>query len=300
MPKPPADPSPPRRRLLNRTRAAVIVVADLGGAVGAISMAAAAVAGLVGIVVGATRQQPALVTVGLGLTFGMVITIAVVPLLLLRASWTLTSGRGYRWRGATYHYRIDPGDHHRHTQTVEVEIVALRHGIHAFFNQYMWSGAGEDPGPQVLSSGHTLLGPTNRQRGWRSYVVDLYPPLRKGESTTIVVHQDLIDAKEVFMPYLAKTITEDCEQLRLQVQLPVDLIPSRAWGATHSGSHAGAEELSREPLAVATDGAFVTIGWTVARPRRNVNYAIEWTYDGNGGLYARRDDDAPPTDPDAP
>jgi hypothetical protein len=284
--------------MLNRTRAAIVVVADLGGALGAVSMATAAVAGLAGIVVGATRDQPALITVGLGLTFGMAVATAVVPLILLRASWALTSGRGYRWRKATYRYRIDPLDHHHHAQTVEVEIVALRNGVNAFFNQYMWSGAGDDSGPRVLSAGHTLLGPTKRQRGWEAYVVEIQPALRKGDTATIVVHQDLVDTREVFLPFLAKTINEDCDELVLHVQLPVGVTLHRAWGATGTGPHAGAEELSRQPLRVTTDGAIVSVEWTVVRPRRNINYAIEWAYDGDRGLYSRLDDPASSTNLD--
>ena len=300
MTKPPVHPQQSRRQVLARTRDALVVVADLGGAVGAASMAGAAVAGLGGIVLGATKQQPALVSIGVGLTFGMVVAAAVVPLIFLRASTALTSGRDYRWRSASYRYRVEPQDNHHHTQTVEVEIVALRNGVDTFFNQYMWSGAGQDKGPQVMSEGHELLGPVRRQRGWWAYVVELQPTLRKGDSTTVRVRQDLVDADEVFLPFLAKTTNEDCEQLTLHVELPLALIPSRAWGTTRSGPHAGADELSRQPLDIATDGACVAIEWTLIKPRRHINYAIEWAYDGKGGLYSRKDDAASSLNADQP
>jgi hypothetical protein len=299
MSKPVARRPQSRRPALTRVRDALVVVADLSGAMGAVSMVGAALAGLGGIALGAAKQQPALVTVGLGLTFGMGVSAAVVPLILLRAS-ALASGRGYRWQRATYHYRIDPQDHHRHVQTVEIEIAALRNGVDAFFNQYMWSGAGDDSGPQVFSVGHELRGPVRRQRGWRAYVVELQPPLRKGETTTVAIRQDLRDRNEVFLPFLAKTMNEDCDQLTLHVELPRALTPRRAWGTTRSGAQAGAEELSRQPLAISTDGAFVGIEWTLAKPRRHINYAIEWVYDGNSGLYSRIDDSASSINADQP
>src|SRR5688500_8220647 len=175
MSKPPAHPP---RRVLGRTREAVVVVADLGGAVGALSMAGAAIAGVAGVVVGAARQEPALVTIGIGLTSGMVFAVAVVPLFLLRATSPFASNRGYRWRTARYRYSVDPADPHRHVQTVEIEIVALRNGVDTFYNQYMWSGAGEDKGPQVVSEGHQLLGQVKRQRAWWcTYLVEIEPTL---------------------------------------------------------------------------------------------------------------------------
>ena len=301
MSKPRAHPPQSRRQVLGRTRDALVVVADLGGAVGVISMAGAAVAGLAGIVLGAIRQQPALVTIGLGLTSGMAVAAAVVPLILLRASSTLTSGRGYRWRTARYRYRIDPQDHHHHVQTVEVEIVALRNGLDTFSNQYMWSGAGQDEGPRIISAGHELMGPVKRQRGWWcTYLVELEPALRKGETTTVRVRQDLIDTDERFSPFLAKTVNETCEQLTLQVELPLALIPSRAWGTMRRAPHAGAEELTRERLDITTHGACATIEWTLFKPRRHINYAIEWAYDSVGRLYSPENDTASSLNADEP
>lgn len=269
-----------------RTRDALVIVADLGGAVGAVSMAGAAIAGIAGIAVGASREQPALIIVGIGLTFGMAVAVAVIPLIVVRGALALSAGRGYRWQSATFHYRVDPQDHHRHVQTVEVRIVALRNGVDAFVNQYSWSGGGRDEGPQVESTGHEMRG-VKRQRGWWAYVVELQPPLRKGETTTVRVRQDLVDSNEAFSPYLAKTMNEDCETITLHVELPLALTPSRAWGTTRSGPQAGAEELSRQPLDIATHGAHVGIQWTLDKPRRHINYAIEWAYDNHGGLYRR-------------
>jgi hypothetical protein len=175
---------------------------------------------------------------------------------------------------------------------VEIEIVALRNGVDTFANQYLWSGGSgsqHDQGPRVESAGHELIGPVKRHRGWCYYRVGLQPTLRKGQSATVRVRQDLFDSGEQFSPFLAKAMNEDCDELTLQVQLPLALLPNRAWGTMHDAPHVSAKELRREPLGITVEGSLATIEWTEQKPQRSRNYAIEWAYDSAGGSPYRRE-----------
>ena len=267
------------------TRNAIGLVSDVGGAAVALSMLAAGLVGSAGVAVGIANDQPGVVVFGGGAVFGVALGAALIQVASARASSTIEAQRGYRWVQATYTYAISAVDHHHHTQTVHISIRAIRDGVRVFTNQYRWSGSGKDAGPKVTSDGHTLSGPSKQALGWRSYVVSLHPVMRKGQETTIAVHQEFVDEDERFDNFLAKTVHEKMEKLTLRVELPTDLVPSRAWRVARDGIGPEAPEADRGEASITVNGTGATIQWVTHRPVVGLTYELYWDYPGETGLY---------------
>jgi hypothetical protein len=275
-----------RRQRVARTQHAIGVVSDIGGAIVTLSMVAAALVGFGGVVVGVARDETGIVLFGCGVMFGVALGAVLIYAASARAANSVEVQRGYRWVDATYTYEIDAADPHVHTQTVEVEIKAIR-DVRAFTNQYRWSGSGVDTGPVVTSPGHSLSGPSRRALGWRSYVVTLDPALKKGKHTTVAVRQQLTDDVEAFDPYLAKTVHETMDQLTLRVRLPHHLKPLLAWKVVRAGVGPEGPEVERGTPEVTADSAAHgwVIEWLVCRPVVGLTYELYWGYRDGRGVY---------------
>jgi hypothetical protein len=272
-----------------QTRSVVGLVSDLGGAAVALSMAIAGLVGIGSVGLGLVNDQPGIVMFGIGVMSGVGLGSLLMHLAAARVSASVEAQRGYRWIQATYTYSVDATDHHLHAQVVDVEIEALRNGVRAFTNQYRWSGSGIDRGPIVQSPGHSLSGPSRRSLGWRSYVVNLDPALRKGQRTVVSVLQELNDEDERFDPFLAKAVHETMDQLILRVQLPPSLTPQRIWRIARDGAGPEARETLRTLATAAENGLSATIEWSIPKPVIGLNYELYWDYGNDNGLYDVRD-----------
>lgn len=276
-----------RRQRVEQTRTAIGVVSDIGGAVVTVSMLGAAAFGLAGVVVGLAQDEPGLMLFGGGVVAGVALGGLLIYLTSARAATTIEVERGYRWVTAAYIYEVSAADPHVHTQTVRVEIMAIRDGVRAFSNQYRWSGVGTDRGPVVTSRGHRMSDPRRSNLGWRAYEVSLGPGLRKGERAAIEVRHDLADDAEAFEPYLAKAVHETMDTLTLQVTLPHALEPHVAWRVALDGAGPEARKVEREEAAIgpSRSGQGWTIEWLVSRPVVGLTYALFWEYDHGRGIY---------------
>lgn len=276
-----------RRQRVASTRQAIGVVSDIGGAIVTLSMVAAALVGFGGVVLGLARDETGIVLFGCGVMFGVALGAVLIFAASARAANSVEVQRGYRWVEATYTYEIDAADPHAHTQTVEVEIEAIRDGVRAFTNQYRWSGSGVDTGPVVTSPGHSLSGPSRRALGWRSYVVTLDPALKKAQRTTVAIRQQLTDDVEAFDPYLAKSVHETMEQLTLRVRLPHHLKPLLVWKVARDGVGPEGPEVERGTPQVTADATAHgwVIEWLVSRPVVGLTYELYWGYRDGQGVY---------------
>lgn len=275
------------------------MVSDLGGAAVALSMLAAALLGIIGIVVGLSDDRPNAAFFGGGLAVG----ITTGAVLMQRAhdrrrASSVEAQRGYQWVEATYTYSIDSSDRQAHTQVVDVKIRATRNGVDLFSNQYRWSGSGADLGPVVQSDGHSLVGALRRELGWRSYVVSLSPVLQKGQTTTVSILQRFTDNERRFEPFLAKAVHESMERLTLRVQLPLALRPARVWRVARDGAGPEARVIERANTGVSDNGLNAVIEWGIPHPGLGINYELYWDYGNGQGIYdiARNetDTDRPP------
>jgi hypothetical protein len=276
------------------TRNAIGFVSDIGGAAAALSMALAVIAGVAGTVGGLVGDRPEVVLFASGTVSGVALGAGCTLIMLVRKASSLEVQRGYRWVKATYTYRVSADDPHYHQQTGDIVIRAIRDGVRAFSNQYRWSGSGGDDGPIVTSPGHSLAGPIRQSVAWKTYDVHLDPALRKGETTTISVLQVLHDSGERFESFLAKSVHEPIQALTLRVELPLDLLPDRAWRITREGSGPQARVVDRHEVRVGdlvprsrTD-ANATFEWQVPRPAVGRNYALHWSYVDDRGMYGVR------------
>jgi hypothetical protein len=275
-------------------RNAIGLVSDIGGAVAAVSMLAAVAASATGTVAGLANDESGIAMLGLGSLGGLAIGAACTYGILARRASSPEVQQGYRWVRATYTYTIDPNDVHVHQQVADIEIKAIRDGVRTFSNQYRWSGSGDEDGPVVTSPGHSLSGPIRRSLAWRTYDVHLDPPLRKGETTTISVTQHLHDRDERFEPFLAKTVHEATVHLRLRVELPIDLLPDRAWRITRLGAGPHGRERSRTLVKPILDGTHALLEWEVARPAVGKDYQLYWDYAESRSIYEMAEERSQP------
>lgn len=280
---------------LSGTRTLIGLVSDIGGAAAAASMLVAIVAGTATTVVGLTREQPDVVLVGGAFTAGVVVGAACMYVLETRRSSSVESQLGYRWVKATYTYVVDADDPHVHRQKTDVVIRAIRDGVRTFSNQYRWSGSGDEPEPTVMSTGHTLAGPIERLQAWRRYDVRLEPFLRKGDTATVELLQQLRDSDEQFELFLAKTVYEPMERLHLRVELPARLTPDMAWCEIQvGGAGPQAPLVDRHLVSPSLRNGVAHLDWEVQRPTLGRSYRLRWSYASAGSFYEEDASGRPP------
>ena len=126
----------------------------------------------------------------------------------LKASPVKSLLRGYRWVTAEYLYTIHEDNPKHHSQVISITLETLRPGVDHFENRYLWSGEGKEDSPNLLSAGHTLMGPPVQHGIWKYYYVHFGHELAMAERIEIKILQELYDTKGRFEPFLAKTIIE--------------------------------------------------------------------------------------------
>jgi hypothetical protein len=275
------------------------LLSDIGGAVAATSMLGAVAVGGGSAIVGVASNRPWVVLAGCAFAGGVTFGGACMHAVEIRRSSSVESQLGYRWVDATYTYSIHPSDPHRHCQTTDVVIRAIRDGVRTFTNVYRWSGSGEETPPKVTSYGHSLAGEIERSMAWRRYDVRLDPPLRRGEMTTISLVQNFHDTDERFELFLAKSVHEPTGRLTLRVKLPVRLIPERAWIVEQVSLGPRARVLQRDVLSPKREGDLAILEWRIARPVLGRSYQLRWGYLWDRSLYDQPPDTQPQDEPQA-
>lgn len=279
----------PRERDSERlagARSFIGLLSDVGGAIAATSMLGALVLGGGGAIVGLLSDRPGVVLGGAAFAGGVAFGGGCMYAIEMRRGSSVESQLGYRWIDATYTYSIDAADPHRHCQRTDVVIQAIRDGVRTFTNLYRWSGSGQESAPEVTSFGHSVAGEIERSMAWRRYDVRLDPSLRRGETTTISLVQHFYDADERFEPFLGKSVHEPTRRLTLRVELPMRLIPERAWTVEQASPGPRARVLSREAIAPERNGDVAMLEWRIARPVHGRSYQLRWGYAPDRSLYS--------------
>lgn len=261
------------------------LLADIGGAIAAVSMLAAVVFGAGTAIVGIASDRPGVVLAGSAFASGVALGASCMYAIHTRLWSSVESQLGYRWISATYTYQIDATDPRQHCQKTDITIKALRDGVRTFSNQYRWSGSGEELVPQVVSSGHYFAGEIERSLAWRRYDVRLEPHLRRGERTTVSVLQQLYDSDERFELFLAKSVHQPTEQLVLRVELPMKLVPNRVWTVEQFSAGPGAQVIKQTELEARVENTLATMEWRVVRPVQGRAYQLRWNYLSDRSLY---------------
>jgi len=184
--------------------------------------------------------------------------------------------RGYRWIRAEYCYSIDSQNTSVHAQRIRITLEAIRPGVNYFENRYLWSGRGDEGGPEVVSSGHRLQGSAWRRGVWNHYYVHLGRSLAVGEREDVEILQRLHDTGGAFEPFLAKTILEPVDYLILRVLLPHQLLPRKI--NVTEGSSAVPTDVVVKQLPFSFDADTGEIRAEIPSPVFLHRYEIRWEY----------------------
>lgn len=207
---------------------------------------------------------------------GVFVTSFVVILFLITASppkWVL---RGYKHVRTDIIYVIHGDDPKHHTYTVEAEIEVIQSGVNIYEDAYQWTGQGEEKEPKVISPGHTLMGRSIKQHGWKYIYIHLGHGLDIGARTVIKTIQDFYDSANNFEPFLGRVVTTPIDYLVLRVILPKALFPEhivfREWSAVGP-----AGRIIRE-LCGEINIHSGEIRWEIQSPVLGHRYSIDWKH----------------------
>lgn len=251
--------------------------ADIAVAIQALVWAALAIGGIGSTLIVLLYRHHQIEAAVIGISaasFGICIGI------IARLIWEAQRGGmlGYRIKSLTYEYSFDSADPRQQSQTVEVEILALRDGVGVYFGRYGWSGSGNDPGPRIVDGDAMILTtPPYASAGWRRIFIVLNRPLSKGKVIKFKYQHTLFDERGKFSPFLAKTLEEHTDLLALKVVFPDTFMPkSRIIGCCRSASPASDKIYSESDLGL--NSANRSVEMVLRNPKRRLKYAIEWNW----------------------
>ncbi len=197
---------------------------------------------------------------------------------------------GYRWVSAEYEYCIENTFKMQHSQITSVTIRTTRMDVSIFENKYSWTGYGngKQENLEVLSNGHELMVPGTKQQSffpfnrWKFYYVYLGHEIQVGEEVVIKVKQVLCDDAGTFEPYVAKTISEPLESLKLSVLIPKELSFSNAFNYELEGLSPHQKRINKvkspESHIQKNGNWFTQLTYEIQRPNKGHKYEIRWEW----------------------
>ena len=231
------------------------------------------------VVIAATTwlsQQGVTIAPFASFVLGGIFSLTVMGYVYAKSSPVRSLLRGYRWVRAEYVYRIDDTEQQHHTQTIEIQIEAMRPQVDHFENRYLWSGSGQEDVPKVISDGHSLMGPPIRRRIWNYYYVHLGHEFTVGERQNVKIVQQLYDTNKSYEPFLAKIILEPVDYLTLRAILPRNRPPITAYHIEHSSSFPEYNVVEQGKLNF--DTVNWELRWDIPSPTLNHRYEIRWSW----------------------
>lgn len=204
-------------------------------------------------------------------SLGLLLASAFSYLRYVHEPFVQAARRGYRLVRAEYIYTILDDVHHQ--QTIRIKIRALRDGVRDVECRYSWTGGGREADPQVLSTGHRLMGRPTRHHMWKVYRVEFARELLAGEEADVEILQDLWDTERQFAPWLTKAVLESIDYLVLRVVLPVQKLPASATYTEYADT-TGDVKLVSEELPINSDTG--EIAKHISKPNLRHSYGIYW------------------------
>lgn len=215
---------------------------------------------------------------------GIFVSLVLLGLFQLKYSFSQPTRwllRGYRWVKAEYLYCIEDDILKHHSQIIKIRLKAARPGVNLFENKYSWTGLGEEKKPLVVSKGHELMGFYGHRR-WKYYYIYLGYELARGEEVEVIIKQELNDQAGTFEPFLAKTITESVESLKLRVLLPENCSLTKADNCELKGTEHSSKILKKVTSIRNTIGyegkVYKELSYEILKPRLNRRYEIRWEW----------------------
>lgn len=208
--------------------------------------------------------------------FGIFVANVLVIIFSLKATpprWIL---KGYKYVKIDSLYVVHADDLTHHTLVTEVEIEAIQSGINIFESSYRWTGRGREEEPKIISPGHTLLGTTIKQSGWKYYYIHLGQEMSLGARTTIKIVQELYDIDNDFEPFLGKVISVPMDYVILHVILPKSHLPKQIYFKEWDSAGPAAKIIRERPGKINDHSG--EIRWEIPSPVFRHWYSINWAY----------------------
>jgi len=156
-------------------------------------------------------------------------------------------------------------------QRKRFRVRALQDGVRSFPDRYKWTGAGKCS-VRSLTPGFAVVN-ERKEEFWDYFDVVFPYPLHVNEVTEFVVGWDLYDQAKSAVPFLSTMIDFDTKHLVMEVVLPPELAPKRAYFYDFRNY---IDTLPITTQEVQWDPATQSIRCEVPQPKRYHKYLIRW------------------------
>lgn len=154
-----------------------------------------------------------------------------------------------------------------------LEIKALSNGLPNFKDRYRWTGRGQctvsslTPGYRITNQ-HTKV-----EQIWDYFDVTFPYPLHEGDVVGFALEWKLFDEEKIAVTFLSATIDRETKYLLLQVNLPPEMAPKRAYFHDFANY---IDTLPERTLPIQWSPATKSITYEVQRPQKYHKYLIRW------------------------
>lgn len=159
-------------------------------------------------------------------------------------------------------------------QRKRLHMRALYNGIDHFTDRYRWTGSGKCI-VRSLTSGFSISN-QRKEEFWDYFDVNFPRALHRGEEVDFTIEWELFDAEKIALPFLTTLIDRETKHLSLQVILPRELAPTRAYSHEFANN---VDTLPIETQPIKWSPASQRISYEVPHPKKYHKYSIRWYYD---------------------
>lgn len=159
-------------------------------------------------------------------------------------------------------------------QRKRLRMRSLQNNVVYFKDRYRWSGRGKCNIKSLSSA--IKIGNQHREETWEYFDVIFPHPLHKDEVVDYTIEWDLVDEDNMAVDYLSTMIDRVTKYLLLQVSLPPELAPKRAYCYEYANY---IETLPIATQEVEWNPATHNINYEVRNPIKYHKYSIRWYKD---------------------
>lgn len=161
-------------------------------------------------------------------------------------------------------------------QRKHLKIQMLRNGIHFFQDHYRWTGRGKCV-VKSLTPGFAITNQHEEEDNiWHWFDVSFSHLYHKGEVVEFTIEWEMMDEERKALPFLSTVIDRETEYLFMQVRLPRQLTPTRAYLHEYANFIDTLPSITRP---IRYNPAARSITYEMSRPKKYHKYLIRWYYD---------------------
>lgn len=161
-------------------------------------------------------------------------------------------------------------------QRKHMKIRMLRNGVHSFADRYRWTGVGKSS-VKSLTPGFNITNLREEEGGiWKFFDLRFPHLYSKGEIVEFTIEWNMVDEERKALPFLSTMIDRETKYLFLQVRLPRQLTPTRAYFHEYTNY---TDTLPSDTKQIRYNPAARSITYEVSKPKKHHKYLIRWYYD---------------------